>query len=134
MAKERTKRPAQGEAQGARTSATKARPTEAKQPAVVAKPRAKSKPVTAPSKAAVKPPPAKPPAAKPPASKRPAARRAPSPREATVHTPSVIPVPVLEEAAFGPPGITIDADDVETMAVDAPQFEPGLVEDRKSNV
>lgn len=137
MAKERTKRPARGEAQAARTSVAKARPTEAKAPAAGAKPRAgeaKSKPAVTPSKAAVKspaakPPAAKPPASKPPASKRPAARRAPSPREATVHTPSVIPVPVLDEAAFGPPGITIDADDVETMAVDAPQFEPGLVDD-----
>ena len=79
-------------------------------------------------------------------SARPTARRveppAPTAPESRTTTPPPITVPVLEAAAFGPPGITIDANDVETMAVDAPQFdaqpfdgelkEPAVDDDRVS--
>jgi 1-acyl-sn-glycerol-3-phosphate acyltransferase len=105
MAKDRKKRPARGGAQAPQTSEAKTKAAPAK---LASKP--------APAKPASRPTPAR------PASKRPGARRAPAPRS----SPPEIAVPLVEEASFGPPGITIDSEDVETMAVDAPQFDAGL--------
>lgn len=112
MSKDRKKRPARSFAQPRqpRVAQAKAPPPTVDAVASSAKP-VPSAPKLAPVSAQTPPPRA--------SSKRPVARRTPAAKSPA----PVIAVPVLAEAAFGPPGVTIDSDDVETMAVDALQFE-----------